>query len=132
MNTILNNAPMPDLLVKPKRVRQISPVDYTAGAWTQLKITDLRSRWHSMHSRAKKKHWVDVCWDWSKDNPEGFKNFYHWAVNNGYHPALVLDKDKKAPGDIGDLYSPARCTWLTCRENTALSGFNNPSPFKLL
>lgn len=45
-----------------------------------------------------------ICDDWIKD----FKNFYDWAINNGYEEELTLDRI-----DVDDNYKPENCRWIT-------------------
>lgn len=73
--------------------------------------------WNGMKQRCKNPHddffycygarGIKVCSDWS----ENFKNFYKWAVENGYHKGLTIDR-KDTDGD----YCPDNCRWVTMRE----------------
>ena len=66
--------------------------------------------WNGMKQRCKNPHddffycygarGIKVCSDWS----ENFKNFYKWAVENGYHKGLTIDR-KDTDGD----YCPDNC-----------------------
>jgi hypothetical protein len=57
---------------------------------------------------------VVVCEAWKND----FKSFYDWAISNGWRKGLELDKDKLAPQQLGDIYSPEFCSFLTPQENS--------------
>lgn len=53
---------------------------------------------------------IRMCQEWESD----FKNFYEWAIKNGYKDNLSIDRiDEK-----GD-YCPENCRWITTSENTA-------------
>lgn len=49
---------------------------------------------------------VKVCEEW-----EDFKNFYDWAMNNGYKEGLTIDRIS-FDGD----YCPENCRWITIQE----------------
>lgn len=49
---------------------------------------------------------ITVCEEW-KD----FNTFFEWAINNGYHPSLSIDR---IDGNKG--YSPDNCRWATAME----------------
>lgn len=73
-------------------------------------------RWSYMKGRVtsdeKKKYYKDkgiiICEEWLN-----YKNFYNWAINNGYHKNLELDRI-----DENKNYCPENCQWITHRENT--------------
>ena len=44
---------------------------------------------------------IDICDEWSE-----FKNFYDWAINNGYESGLSIDRKNNDKG-----YSPENCRW---------------------
>lgn len=56
---------------------------------------------------------VTVCDEWVND----FKAFYEWAIAHGYKKGLQLDKDKLSPNQVGIIYSPQYCSFLTSKEN---------------
>ena len=70
--------------------------------------------WVSMCHRCRRENgktakWykgVTVCDEW-KD----FNVFFKWAINNGYHPSLSIDR---IDGNKG--YSPDNCRWATAME----------------
>lgn len=79
--------------------------------------------WHGINERCyNKKHasyryygakGVRVCKRWQKD----FKNFYDWAIGNGWKRGLYVDKDIKGNGK---LYSPEECVIATHYENNKI------------
>ena len=50
---------------------------------------------------------IEVCDEWRTD----FKNFYDWAMSNGYSDNLTLDRR-----DVNDHYNPHNCRWSTRKE----------------
>lgn len=53
---------------------------------------------------------IRMCQEWKLD----FKNFYEWAIKNGYKDNLFIDRiDEK------ENYCPENCRWITTSENTA-------------
>lgn len=58
---------------------------------------------------------VRVCHEWKKD----FPCFYNWALSNGWHKGMSLDKNIKARRMGVDplLYSPEFCSFVTQKEN---------------
>ena len=55
---------------------------------------------------------VLVCSQWRYD----FKSFYDWAIDK-WIKGLQLDKDKLAPGRVGELYCPEYCSFVTNKIN---------------
>lgn len=72
--------------------------------------------WHTMLRRCNdKKHekyefygnkGIEVCKEWAD-----FKNFYNWAIVNGYNDKLTLDRV-----DFNGNYEPDNCRWITQKE----------------
>lgn len=53
---------------------------------------------------------IQVCDEWLGDN--GFNNFYHWAIQNGYSEDLEIDRI-----DNDGNYCPENCRWVTKKVN---------------
>lgn len=49
---------------------------------------------------------VDICKEWRCS-----KNFYEWAISNGYKDGLQIDRIDNSKG-----YSPDNCRWVTTKE----------------
>lgn len=49
---------------------------------------------------------IDVCKEWSGEH--GFETFYSWALKNGYHEGLTLDRI-----NTNGIYEPSNCKWST-------------------
>ena len=50
---------------------------------------------------------IKICDEWLND----FKNFYDWAINNGYKDNLTIDRI-----DVNGNYEPTNCRWCTDKE----------------
>lgn len=82
-----------------------------------LKRTRLYAIWDNMKSRCYRKnnpsykHYggrgIRICTEWKTD----FQVFYDWAMSNGYHDNLSIERDK-----VNEDYSPSNCRWATTEE----------------
>lgn len=61
---------------------------------------------------------VTVCNEWKSSR--GFKNFYDWAIKNGWTTELKLDKDilSEKLGIIPHVYSPETCMFVEQTTNS--------------
>lgn len=62
---------------------------------------------------------ITVCSEWRND----FMSFYDWAISNGYHKSLSIDRI-----DVNGNYDPSNCRWVTQSDqmiNTTLIHKNN-------
>lgn len=50
---------------------------------------------------------IIICEEWQDP-----KNFYDWAITNGYQDGLQIDRKDNDKG-----YSPDNCRWVTAKEN---------------
>lgn len=76
--------------------------------------------YHNMISRCTNKnttHYKDyggrgikICDEWL-DKDFGFKNFYDWAMKNGYNEELTIDRI-----DFNGNYEPNNCRWATIKQ----------------
>jgi hypothetical protein len=79
----------------------------------------LYSRYHSIKNRCYNKNQlsyknyggrgITVCEEWL--GPNGFDNFYDWAIINGYDENLSLDRI-----DNDGNYEPSNCKWANLKE----------------
>ena len=95
-----------------------------------LTNTVLYSRWTSMQGRCYNPDKADfniygakgvtVCEEWRTN----FVSFYTWAIDNGFSPELVIDKDILCDklNISPKLYSPDTCQWITVKENATYAG----------
>lgn len=54
---------------------------------------------------------ICVCDEWLGDN--GLSNFRNWAINNGYHNGLTIDRINNNGN-----YEPSNCQWITRRDQS--------------
>lgn len=77
----------------------------------------LNRKWKGMKDRCKPAHidshiyfdrGIRLCDEWE----DSYESFREWAVNNGYHPSLEIDRRDNDKG-----YSPSNCRFVTSIEN---------------
>ena len=86
------------------------------GKESQDERLRLHMIWKSMRNRCSAKNGkhfrnygsrgISVCDEWTN-----FSNFYQWAISNGYHSTLSIDRIDGTKG-----YSPDNCRWATAKE----------------
>ena len=76
------------------------------GIWNQMKrrCSDKNNSFYKNYGAKG----IEVCKVWE----ESFESFYLWALNNGYHDDLTIDRI-----DSGEDYSPENCRWVTSKFN---------------
>lgn len=75
-------------------------------------LNSMRSRCYNPKNNRYKNYGgrgINICSEW--DNEQGIKNFYKWAINNGYQDNLSIDRID----NNGD-YEPNNCRWVTNKE----------------
>lgn len=87
---------------------------------TDAETAPLYSRWTSMNGRCRDKghskyhcyggKGIGVCLEWR----ESFDAFRTWALQNGFHPSLSIDR-RAADCD----YFPENCRWIPIEDNRA-------------
>lgn len=81
--------------------------------WDNMKSRCYRKNHHSYKYYGEKG--IKICDEWLCD----FKNFYNWAMLNGYTDSLTIERDKVDKG-----YNPENCRWIPQEEqgrNTSVS-----------
>lgn len=61
---------------------------------------------------------ITICDDWLGES--GFMTFYNWAIINGYHEGLSIDRTNENGN-----YEPDNCQWITLEENVAKANKTN-------
>lgn len=54
---------------------------------------------------------IKICDEWIETKGNGFRNFYNWAIQNGYKEDLSIDRI-----DVNGNYEPSNCRWATAKE----------------
>lgn len=54
---------------------------------------------------------IKICEEWLAPAPEGFLNFFNWALRNGYREGLSIDRI-----DVNGNYEPGNCQWASASQ----------------
>lgn len=83
----------------------------------------LYRRWQSMNARCFYSCFkgfenyggrgISVCYEWSKDNPDGFRNFEKWMDENGYDETLPRGVQTIDRIDVDGNYDPSNCRLIS-------------------
>lgn len=95
-NTIKNNRPVKEYPYDIKRLKRI--------------YGKMKDRCYQKEDKDYKNYGargIKICDDWIASR----KNFYEWAINNGYKDNLSIDRINNDKG-----YSPENCRWATAKE----------------
>ncbi|HFO6560907.1 TPA: hypothetical protein ACHKTU_000074 [Escherichia coli] len=72
----------------------------------------MKTRCKKSNNNPRNKHYrekgITICDEWLNDSSK----FIEWALNNGYHEGLEIDRIDNDKG-----YSPDNCRWVTHAEN---------------
>lgn len=88
----------------------LSKKDYNRLTNIRNGIIDRCERKYSTRYCVYGKTGIKVCDEWRRKN-EGKRNFFIWAVNNGYKDGLTVDRIDNSKG-----YYPENCRWATYEE----------------
>lgn len=64
---------------------------------------------------------ITICDEWLDD----FKNFYKWAITNGYRDDLTIDRI-----DVNGNYEPSNCRWVDARKQARNKSDNRLLTYK--
>lgn len=71
---------------------------------------NMKSRCYNINTKSYKDYGrkgIRVCSEWKND----FKNFYDWAIVNGYKDNLTIDRI-----NVNENYKPSNCRWVNKKE----------------
>lgn len=91
--------------------------------------TKLYRRWRSMINRCSLEctreyanyggRGIKVCYEWSKENPNGFENFKKWILENGYDETLPKGAQTIDRINVNGDYCPSNCRLISNLEQQA-------------
>lgn len=90
---------------RPKEYSRLSTIFY-----------GIKKRCYNPNSPAYKNYGgrgIKICDEWLQKNGNGFKNFYKWAISNGYKQGLTIDRI-----NVNGNYEPSNCRWATAKEQS--------------